>query len=423
MRTIIGAKSDVGRVRQGNEDSYLVAQPLFAVADGMGGHLAGDVASQTAIETITRRASENSPRETRALEALIKEANSAIWSKAQEEPSLHGLGPTCTLALVDDSQVHIGHVGDSRAYLFRDGELSQLTEDHTLVGRMVREGRLQPDEAERHPQRSIITRALGVDSDVDVDTASIPVQEGDRLLICSDGLTSMIGADDIADVLRSEPDPQRAVDRLVELANEAGGEDNVTAVVIAFESGESSSGDGVAGAAVARDQTPAQIPTAPNAPVAAPAQDMAREEARDDYTQAVRVAKDRPETTTARPSRLGRVLLAILLILAVLGVGGYMIFRYGLVENSYFVGVNGDGNIAIFQGLPDEVAGMTFKEEQEASDVALADLPDFLRDGVEDGIEADSLEDARRTVSNLEDRARDAEFEKSNSNENTGSKN
>src|SRR5688500_16966983 len=167
MKLVVAAKTEVGRVRQGNEDSYLVKEPLFAVAEGMGGHIAGDVASATAVDLIAERAEESMPRNTAELASIVRGANTAIWEKAQNDPALRGMGTTCTLALLDDREIHIAHVGDSRAYLYRGQELSQVTEDHTLVSRMVREGRLKPEEAERHPQRSIITRALGVDADVE----------------------------------------------------------------------------------------------------------------------------------------------------------------------------------------------------------------------------------------------------------------
>lgn len=380
MRTVVAYKSDVGRVREGNEDSLLVQDPLYAIADGMGGHVAGDVASQTAIETITRNA--EGAVEPSALEDLIKQANVAIWEKAQEEPTLRGMGTTCTLISVDGSRIHIGHVGDSRAYMLRDGKLSQLTEDHTLVGRMVKEGRLQPEEAERHPQRNIITRTLGVDPEVQVDTMSLEMVEGDRVLICSDGLNSMLDAAEIRNGLADETDPQASADRLVEEANAAGGEDNVTVVVIDFEAGEGSSG---AAATEIEEESPEMPPPPPRVDTL-------------------------PEAPRAK-SRVTRAILSSLLIVAVLAVGGFMIFRYAIVENSYFVGVNGSGMVTIYQGLPDEVAGVTFKEEQETSSVALADLPEFLRADVEEGIDAESLDDARETVANLKDRARDEEFE------------
>jgi protein phosphatase len=386
----------------------------------MGGHVAGDVASQTAIETISGMTQDGAANDPSRLETLIKEANSAIWEKAQAEPALQGMGTTCTLILVDDSQVHIGHVGDSRAYLFRAGELSQVTEDHTLVARMVKEGRLQPEEAERHPQRSIITRTLGVDSDVQVDTVSLPVESGDRILICSDGLTSMIDVGDITEVLSSVEDPQEAVERLVDLANAAGGEDNVTSVVIDFHEGSASSAG--AQAAVVRPTDPRT--TAEQARVdTGPVIDL------DDNTRAVDVREVQQRVATPRPERDApapiereptpvpkrrsalRPVLSLLLIVAVLAIGGYIFFRYVIVANSYFVGATDDGAVAIYQGLPEDVVGLSFQEEQEVTEVRVKDLPEFLQEDVEDGITADSLEDAEQTVANLEQRARDEEFD------------
>lgn len=407
MRTLVAFKTDVGRVREGNEDSVLIQDPVFAVADGMGGHVAGDVASQTAIETITDGLASERALDPGNLAKLIKAANVAIWQKAQGDSTLRGMGTTCTVVLVENSRIHIGHVGDSRAYLFRDGRLEQLTEDHTLVGRMVKEGRLQPEEAERHPQRNIITRTLGVDPEVQVDTSSVEVGDGDRIVICSDGLTSMLDAETITAALAEETEPQAAVDRLVEEANAAGGEDNVTVVIVEFHPGDGTVGNpSVADAARQTTPTPA---------VTTPRVDTRPDELPDHFTQAVDVSAVAPSDVVAEPrrrSRVARAVVATILIVAVLAVGGVMVFRYAIVENSYFVGVNGDGMVTIYQGLPDEVAGVTFKEEQEVSAIALTDLPEFLQSDVEQGIEADSLEDAKETVANLEQRARDKEFEK-----------
>ncbi|MDQ4145938.1 MAG: Stp1/IreP family PP2C-type Ser/Thr phosphatase, partial [Actinomycetota bacterium] len=232
MNLSIGAQSDVGRVREGNEDSFLVDEPLFVVADGMGGHLAGDVASSTAVDVILNKSATASAEDPETLADLIRSANSAIWDKAHANPTLRGMGTTCTLVLLHENRAHIAHVGDSRAYLLRDGRLQQITEDHTLVARMVKEGRLQPEEAEHHPQRSIITRALGVDAEVEVDLDSLEVQPGDRLMLCSDGLSSMIDHDSIATALKEQAAPQDAADELIKRANDAGGEDNITVVVI-----------------------------------------------------------------------------------------------------------------------------------------------------------------------------------------------
>ena len=402
MKPLAAAKTDVGRVRQGNEDAYLVEEPLFAVADGMGGHLAGEVASATAVETITAGSSQEMPRDTAALAALVRGANAAIWDKAQQEPELRGMGTTCTVALVEDGQLHIAHVGDSRAYVLRRDELTQVTEDHTLVGRMVREGRLAPEEAERHPQRSIITRALGADSEVEVDEVSLPIEEGDRILICSDGLTSMIDVEALRNVLAREQDANRAVDTLVDMALEAGGEDNVTVILIDLV-------DDSEAAPAPRSAAPVAAPREKTEPDAAPPPPPVD-------TGVHRVQ----DVTPQRQRRPGwrRALLGTLLVLLLLGGGAYAAGRYTLA-NSYFVGTDASGQVTIYRGIPEEVAGITLKESHERSDVAITDLPSFLQGDVEQGIKATSLDDARAKVRDLEERARDAEFNKRSARENS----
>jgi protein phosphatase len=391
----VGATTDTGQVREANEDALLVEAPLFAVADGMGGHLAGDVASRTAVETITTRAEQDSPGDTGSLARLVREANHEIWKKAQSDASLHGMGTTCTLAMLDGSILHIAHVGDSRAYLFRDGDLSQLTEDHTLVGRMVREGRLRPEEAERHPQRSIITRALGVDADVDVDTQTIELREGDRILLCSDGLSSMVDQVSIAQVLDDMADPQKASERLVQLANEAGGEDNITVVVI-----EVAEKGPAAVATVAEEESP---PVPASEPARADTDPAPLRDRRDETVHALTALADRPKR------RWLRVVLGTLVVVAIIAGGGYALLSYSL-SNSWFVGVNDAGIVTIFQGRPEEVAGFSLSEEHEESDLALAQVPEFLRDNVRDGIKVDSLDEAEARITDLEERAQDEEL-------------
>lgn len=401
MKPIIGAKSDVGRVRDGNEDSYLVQEPFFAVADGMGGHLAGDVASRIAVQTISDHTGDGAAAGPEGLEHAVKDANAAIHEKASSDPSLHGMGTTCTLVLVDNSDLHIAHVGDSRAYLFRNDELTLLTEDHTLVGRMVKEGRLKPEEAERHPQRSIITRALGVDAEVEVDLLTVPVESGDRILLCSDGLTSMIDADAIHGILARNETPQEAVDELIEAANDAGGEDNITAVLLAFVE----NGNGMT--AHAADTIAPGIPAAADTRRREDTQPGAH---REEMTGAFEVP-DRPAGKGPRERRSRPVLVTVLLILIVLAAGAAA-FKFVIVDNSFYVAAADGGRVAIFKGLPDEVMGMTFQEVVETSDVRVEDLPDFLAEDVENAIEADSLEDARSTLANLEERAEDEEFQR-----------
>lgn len=410
MKPSVGARSDVGRMRDGNEDSYLVQDPFYVVADGMGGHVAGDVASRIAVQTISERTQDGSTASPDGLERAVKAANEAIWQKALDDPSLHGMGTTCTLVLVGESEIHLAHVGDSRAYLYRDSELSQITDDHTLVGRMVREGRLRPEDAERHPQRNIVTRVLGVDENVEVDLRTIPVQEGDTVLICSDGLTSMVDADAIKDVLSRSADPQQAADELIDIANEAGGEDNITAVVLTFDGGDAAGRSGAAHS-LTQEVAPADLAGRRDETMQPGAS------ARD-----VTGAFDVPARPVARTRGRSRpVLMTILIVLLVL-IAGAVAFKFLIVDNSYYVTAASDGRIAIYQGLPDEVLGLTFQEQIEISDVRAEDLPAFLMEDVADGIEADSLAAARETLSNLEERAQDEEFQRAGDKKSGGNK-
>jgi protein phosphatase len=226
--------SDTGRKRRRNEDAYVVAPPLFAVADGMGGAQAGEVASKlaaAALEDTDPGALSGSER----VVSLIQEANRRVYERSNADPSASGMGTTMTVALVEGGAVTFGHVGDSRAYLLRDGAMEQLTEDHSLVNELLKSGKLSPEEAETHPQRSVITRAVGTDPDVDVESFTIEAQAGDVFLICSDGLTDMVADEEIFAVLdRHHDDLDRATKALVAAANRGGGVDNITVVAFAF---------------------------------------------------------------------------------------------------------------------------------------------------------------------------------------------
>jgi PPM family protein phosphatase len=224
------ALTDTGRKRRHNEDVYVVDPPIFAIADGMGGAKAGEVAAALAADAL--RGVGGSGEDT--LITLIQEANRRVYERGREDAAKSGMGTTMTVALLEDSRVRIGHVGDSRAYLIRDGELSQLTDDHSLVGELVRSGKLTPEDAETHPQRSVITRVLGTDPEVDVDTITIETRSGDLFLLCSDGLYSMVGNDRILELVeRNRRDLDAAARALVAAANKGGGDDNIT--VVAFE--------------------------------------------------------------------------------------------------------------------------------------------------------------------------------------------
>lgn len=381
MRIETGVRTDVGRVREGNEDSYLMDEPLFGIADGMGGHAAGEVASSTAVEALSSGAARVNSEDPESLVALIKEANRAIFEKAAKDDSLHGMGTTCTLVRIDAYKAHLAHVGDSRAYLLRDGDLSRLSEDHTLVGRMVREGRLTEEEAAKHPQRSMITRSLGIDSDVRVDLGSFDVRDGDRIMLCSDGLTSMTDEDTIKRVLQQKKSPQAAADELVDLANEAGGEDNITVVVLDLSAG------GDAPPPSPRSASPVEKATGrtTDAPVGPPP--SSESPSNDDPGFGRRVV---------------RKIVVTLVILVVLVGAGYGALRYSL-NHSWFVGVNDEDVVTIYQGRPEEVLGISMKEVDKETGITLEDVPEFKRADLEEGIKADSLEEAQATVDGLEE--------------------
>lgn len=234
----VAAVSDTGRRRRRNEDAYVCSPPLFAVADGMGGAQAGEVASRLAASVLEEPLTPGEAGEARVAR-LIQEANRRIYTRSREDAAASGMGTTMTVALVEaDGRVAVGHVGDSRAYRVRAGALEQLTDDHSLVAELVRGGRLSPEEAETHPQRSVITRALGTDPDVDVDTFTVEAQPGDLYLLCSDGLTSMVPDEQILALLeRHRDDLDAAARALVGRANEGGGEDNITVVVFELVDG------------------------------------------------------------------------------------------------------------------------------------------------------------------------------------------
>jgi PPM family protein phosphatase len=239
MRLSTFAGTDVGRTRSGNEDSYFCGRTVFAVADGLGGHQGGEVASAAAVEPLAALDGRDFATPAEAAEALagaIAEANSAILERAAADPSLWGMGTTVTAAAVGGDLLQLAHVGDSRAYLLRDGTLDQRTTDHTVVGELVRRGRLTPAQAAIHPERSILTRAVGLDPRIPVDTPDpIDLHPGDQVLLCSDGLTEAVRDPQITEILSTHPDGNAACTALIDAANDAGGPDNITVVLLRAE--------------------------------------------------------------------------------------------------------------------------------------------------------------------------------------------
>jgi protein phosphatase len=335
------AVTDAGRRRRRNEDSYVVQPPLFAVADGMGGAQAGQTASRIAASVLRDAAGQEGED---AVVALVKEANRRVYEAAASDEARSGMGTTMTAALVEDSTVRIGHVGDSRAYRVRAGRLEQLTEDHSLVAELVRSGRLSPEEAEVHPQRSVITRVLGTDPEVDVDTFSVEAKPGDLFMLCSDGLTSMVDDETILGIVeQNRSNLERAARALVDAANKGGGEDNITVVVfeIADETIEQTDTLPAVGEELADDDE-----TTLSGLDSVPTIDDTMLVTRDEL-EALR----EPEHERRRISRTAVVALSIagLVVLTALVVWS--------LSRSYFVGAQPNGHIAIYQGFPWNIAG------------------------------------------------------------------
>ena len=390
--------TDVGRQRQSNEDAYFASPPVYAVADGMGGARAGEVAARIAVEQL-----EDGGDGGRAAEAQLAEiaraANRKIYELAQKDESRAGMGTTLTAVLVGDRELTIAHVGDSRAYRLRDDELERLTTDHSLVEEFVRQGKLTPEQAEHHPQRSIITRALGPEPEVEVETFTYPGRDGDVYLLCSDGLTSMVSEDALAQILRRRSSLAEAARELVDTANEQGGRDNIT--VVLFRLGA----DGDAGVdedtlsgretgAVDAEAVRAAVAEADDDGVQAAAQ--ARAGGGDDLTLAIParearelresagprepappVSRPRPPARPAAPSRRRRLGVAAgILVVALVAAGLYVGSR-----QFYFLGTDDRGLVTVYRGMPYELPlGVELYEQEYASAVPAREIQERQRE-------------------------------------------
>jgi PPM family protein phosphatase len=338
-------RTDPGRRRRRNEDAFVVAPPLFAVADGMGGAQAGEVAARLATAAFREYHEADDLVGEERVAAIIQEANRRIYERARVDTQVSGMGTTVTAALVEEARIVIGHVGDSRAYRLRGGSLEQLTDDHSLVADLVRGGRISPEEAETHPQRSVITRALGTDAEVDVDSLSVNAEPGDLYLICSDGLTTMLGDEEILAILESAKSLEHAGKDLVKAANRRGGEDNVTVVLFTVEADEPleetavMSGDGRGTQEDLEDTL-----TGLEAPAVA-------QEGEFGWTLTPPPAPRRAEAGRAQPKRRwGRRLLVSLAGVTFVVVLVALAF-FGM-SRAHFVGADDDGRVAVYQGLP-----------------------------------------------------------------------
>lgn len=372
------ARTDVGKVREHNEDSYLLKSPLFVVADGMGGHEAGEVASKIAVDTMEAEGPKSTSPE--ALAKSVLKANEAIIEGAKNGTGKPGMGTTITAAFVYGDNVVIAQVGDSRAYLLHEGELQRITRDHSLVADLIEQGRLTEAEARFHPQRSVITRALGSDPNMQPDLYTLKVTEGDRLMLCSDGLSSMITDDAIETLLKTEATPKEACDALVEEALDAGGLDNVSVIVIdPLGEPEQEKDEVVYVEERAAKPTEASIPRIDAEPKAGEKKDS------------------KPKHSKKKQKgRFAPVIwaLAFILILAAVGLG-----FYAYTQNSYYV-IEESGTVNVYRGLPGDIAGIKMSWlEAQAPDVDVTKLAPSTQSKLAEGIPVDSLDEANNLIS------------------------
>lgn len=337
--TNFGSRTDVGCVRDHNEDSLIVTPPLFAVADGMGGHAAGEVASEIAVNVLSAYAPEHPDGE--ALARAVEEANREIIRAANDGRGRQGMGTTMTAAMLEGERLVIAQVGDSRAYLLHNGELHQLTRDHSLMADMIEAGQITPEEARHHPKRSVITRALGSDPNTHPDIYEINVETGDRLLICSDGLSSMIRDEQIEAVMRRVQDPQRCASQLVNEAIGAGGYDNVTVIVV-------------------------------------------------DVTGFAEVRRRK----IARKTKF-TVAFILVLFAAIVAGAGWATSKY--LDTVAYLG-NDNGKVAVYKGVPGTLAGLSFSHHVETTDVSVSDLQPGTASRLNDGIRVDDVDAAHELV-------------------------
>jgi PPM family protein phosphatase len=384
MRIEAAGATDTGQVRPANEDAYLVGDSVFAVADGMGGHLAGEVASATALEPVEEldgKVYSDAADAVKALREAVVSANDRVSQMATDEPSYRGMGTTLTATMVEGKRVHIAHVGDSRAYLLRGGSFSQLTDDHTLVQHLVDEGQITREEAASHPQRSIITRAIGVSREVDVDSMTLDLEPGDQLLLCSDGLTGVVDDQAIAQELSSQRDAQETLQRLIEAANDGGGPDNITAILLRVTSDEQPSPPG-------------------GSPVVVTTRDA---ESTDDWARRLgnygSLGRGSPWDGEAddddRGGRKGKILAIVFGVLLLVGLlaGG----AYYLLSQEYFLGLD-DEDVVIYQGLDLDLGPLELARIVERTGLTADDVQPWYRDRLEDGVPAAGLSDARVLV-------------------------
>lgn len=386
-----GAAEDVGQVRQSMQDAVLVKENLYAVADGMGGHRGGEIAARIAIESLAEHFTEPT---TEVLVDAVQKANDAIVQRADLEPGLRGMGTTiCAMALVGDGgneRIGIVNVGDSRLYLLRAGSetLEQITEDHSLVATLERQGQLTKAEAAVHPHRNILTRALGIDAKVMVDSWEVMPCKGDRYLLCSDGLFNEVEEDQITSVLRSNADPEQAARTLVDMANANGGRDNISVVVV----------DVIAGVTTAGPPPDQRILKAVHGSERVLSSPEVKESVdRVSVTVSAGAAELGGDIETRKTRFTWRVLVFVALFFVVLGVGVYAVSAFA--NNTFFVGFQGD-EVAIFRGRPGGILWIKPSVEESTGIQRDEVPPQFLSD-LQRGKDEATIEEARRYVQNI----------------------
>jgi PPM family protein phosphatase len=387
------AQSDRGLIRDGNQDSVYAGPRLLAVADGMGGMAAGDVASNIVIAAMAPL-DEDVPGDALvdALRHAVGTANQQLRDTVDANPQLEGMGTTLTAVLFSGSKIGMVHIGDSRAYLLRGGEFSQITKDDTYVQMLVDEGRISPEEASSHPQRSLLTRALD-GRDIDPEYSVRQVLKGDRYLICSDGLSGVVSAETIGESMRDIADPQACVERLVQLALRGGGPDNITVVIADATDADIVEQAPIVGGAAARDRGNSTVADSSSAAARAAALQAPPRPAQPEGASAYEREDPEPKRHPVRTS------LLVLVLLAVLGGGLYTGWRY--TQDQYYVGATDSGQLAIYRGVPGQIAGLDLSSVNETSSARLNDLTAVAQDRVKQGIQADNRSDAQRRLAEL----------------------
>lgn len=400
------AVSHVGKIRSNNQDSGYAGQYLFVVADGMGGHAGGDVASAIVVKRLSEADRlYTSPNDAEfALHSAILAANSLLAETVFEHSELTGMGTTVSGILRVDDNIAIAHIGDSRIYLFRDGELKQITADHTFVQRLVDSGRITPEEAAVHPRRSVLMRVLGdVDASPEIDTTVMSTRPGDRWLICSDGLSSYVSEEKMLAVLASTPEPELAANKLVKESLDQGAPDNVTIVLVDVDdSGDSSHYPpitvGSAAAPLVFDgetgRRNLRLPSLLLHPLKATQPDDSHFEPESDEYLAALIAEDK------RRARRRRITWGVFIgvVIATIIAAGFL--GYTFTQRHYFVGAE-NGRVAIFQGVQQDLGPISLSHVYETTTIDLSDLPAYRRQAVEATINADDLADAQRIVTQL----------------------